>query len=57
MTYKWSTYQFKGDANKVGEELEQVSGIKGLRFCHTGRFIVSCNNLDAVYKVLDKLCQ
>lgn len=44
-------------AGKVDEELEQVSGIKGLRFCHTGRFIVSCNNLDAVYKVLDKLCQ
>ena len=41
----------------VDEELEKVSGIKGLRFCHTGRFIVSCNNLDAVYKVLDKLCQ
>lgn len=42
---------------KVGEELEKVSGIKGLKFCHTGRFIVSCSNLTAVYKVLDKLCQ
>ena len=41
----------------VGEELEKVSGIKGLSFCHTGRFIVSCNSLDTVYKVLDKLCQ
>ena len=41
----------------VGEELEKVSGIKGLTFCHTGRFIVNCNSLETVYKVLDKLCQ
>ena len=44
-------------AGLAGSELEEVSKIKGLRFCHTGRFIVSCNNLDTVYKVLDKLCQ
>ena len=43
-------------AGLVGEELEKVSGIKGLSFCHTGRFIVSCNSLETVYKVLDKLC-
>ena len=43
-------------AGLAGSELEEVSKIKGLRFSHTGRFIVSCNNLDTVYKVLDKLC-
>ena len=44
-------------AGLQNEELENVSGIKGLRFCHTGRFIVSCNDLDAVYKVFDLLCK
>lgn len=44
-------------SGKVGEELEKISGISGLTFCHTGRFIVSCKNLDCVYKVLTKLCQ
>ena len=39
------------------EELENVSKIKGLRFCHTARFIVSCNNIDAVYEVLETLCK
>lgn len=39
------------------KELEDVSKIPGLRFCHTGRFIVSCNDLDVVYKVLDLLCK
>lgn len=36
-------------------ELEKVSNIKGLTFCHTGRFIVSCRNISVVYQVLDKL--
>lgn len=40
-----------------GEELEKVSSIKGLTFCHTGRFIVSCKDLKSVYKVLEKLCK
>ena len=40
-----------------GEELEKVSGIKGLRFCHVGRFIVSCDTYDAVLQVLNKLCK
>ena len=40
-----------------GEKLENVSGIKGLRFCHIGRFIVSCDSLDCVYQVFDKLCK
>ena len=39
------------------EELVDVSKIEGLRFCHTGRFIVSCDSLDTVYKVLDLLCK
>ena len=44
-------------AGLVGEELEKVSGIKGLKFCHSARFIVSCKTLDAAYEVLNKLCQ
>ena len=44
-------------AGLQNEELEEKSGIKGLRFCHTGRFIVNCSSLEAVYKVLDLLCQ
>lgn len=38
-----------------GEELQQVSGIKGLNFCHTARFIISCRDLDTVYEVFDKI--
>lgn len=38
-------------------ELETVSGIKGLKFCHRGRFIVSCESKEVVYKVLDLLCK
>lgn len=37
------------------EELEKVSGIEGLTFCHTARFIVSCRDLNTVYKVFDKI--
>lgn len=39
------------------EELEEVSGIEGLRFCHSARFIVSCKTIEAVYQVLDLLCK
>ena len=39
------------------EELEEVSGIEGLRFCHSARFIVSCTTIEAVYQVLDLLCK
>lgn len=38
-------------------ELENISGIPGLRFCHTGRFIVNCTSLDTMYKVLDIVCK
>ena len=39
------------------KELEEVSKIPGLRFCHTARFIVSCKDLNVVHKVLDLLCK
>lgn len=35
-------------------ELEEVSGIKGLRFCHSTRFLVTCDSLDAVKQVIEK---
>lgn len=44
-------------AGLEGKELEEVADIKGLRFCHVGRFIVSCSSLDTVMLVLHKLCQ
>ena len=44
-------------AGLQGKELEDVSNISGLRFCHTARFIVSCDTIEAVYKVLDLLCK
>ena len=43
-------------AGKDEDELKEVSNIEGLRFCHLGRFIVTCDNINAVYQVLDKLC-
>ena len=39
------------------EELERVSGIEGLRFCHTGRFIVNCKDYIAMTKVLEEVCK
>lgn len=44
-------------AGLSGEKLEKISNIKGLKFCHLGRFIVSCENIDTVYKVLNFLCK
>lgn len=41
----------------TGEELETISGIKGLRFCHSARFIVNCDSLDTVYKVFSEICK
>lgn len=43
-------------AGLQNEELEEVSGIPGLRFCHTGRFIATCETEEAVYQVLQLLC-
>lgn len=44
-------------AGLQGIELEEISGISGLNFCHTGRFIVNCSSLDAMNKVLDIVCK
>ena len=41
-------------AGLEGKELEEISNIKGLKFCHAGRFIVSCETLESVYEVLEK---
>lgn len=38
-----------------GEELEKVSGIKDISFCHSNRFLVTCNTKEAAYQVLDKV--
>jgi len=42
-------------AGLEGEELERVSGISGLTFCHSTRFLVSCKDLDTVYQVFGKI--
>ena len=42
-------------AGLENEELESVSGIKDILFCHIGRFIVSCNTLESVYNILNKV--
>lgn len=44
-------------AGLQNHELEEKSGIPGLRFCHSGRFIVNCENLDSVYQVLSFMCK
>ena len=44
-------------AGLQGIELEEASGISGLNFCHTGRFIVNCNSLDTMNKVLEVVCK
>ena len=58
LTDKTARLLFKEEwAGKTEEELEEVSGIKGLRFCHTGRFILTCDTKETVEKVLDLLCK
>ena len=44
-------------AGLTNQTLEEVSGIKGLRFCHSACFIVNCVSLEAVKEVLEKICQ
>ena len=39
------------------QELEEKSGIEGLRFCHSARFIVNCENLDSACQVLSYMCK
>lgn len=43
-------------AGKSEEDLKEISHIDGLRFCHAGRFIVTCDDLNSAYQVLDQLC-
>ncbi len=42
-------------AGLENEELEKVSGIKGLTFCHANRFLVVCNTKEAAYQVLHEM--
>ena len=44
-------------AGLQGKELEEVSGITGLNFCHTGRFIVNCSSFEAMTSVLSIVCK
>ena len=44
-------------AGLENEELEKVSGIKGLKFCHVGRFIINCENIKTVENVFEKICK
>lgn len=44
-------------AGLEGEELENISGIQGLKFCHNGRFIVNCSSFDTMKRVLDIVCK
>lgn len=37
-------------AGKENEELEEVSGIDGLRFCHKGRFLISADTAETCIK-------
>ena len=41
-------------AGLVDDELEQVTGITGARFCHSTRFLVSCDSLETALKLIDK---
>ena len=41
-------------AGLVDEELENVSGIKGLRFCHSTRFLATCDSLETAKLVIEK---
>ena len=41
-------------AGLVDEELERVSGIKGLRFCHATRFLATCDSLETAKLVIEK---
>ena len=36
------------------QDLERVSGIKGLTFCHSTRFLVSCDTLETAKIIIEK---
>lgn len=42
-------------AGLENKELEKVSNIKDISFCHSGRFLVTCKTKEAAYQVLDQL--
>ena len=42
-------------AGKTDNELEEISGIKDLIFCHIGRFIISCKTKEAAIKAVEKI--
>ena len=39
------------------EELEKKSGIKDINFCHSNRFLVTCNTKEAAYQVLKEVLE
>ena len=38
-----------------GKELEKVSGVKGAKFCHSGRWIAAANSRKAAEKMMEKI--
>ena len=42
-------------AGLTGRELEEVSHIKGLTFCHKNRFIMGCDTLETAIKVVEQI--
>ena len=39
------------------KQLEEVTGIKDVEFCHIGRFLMTCKTKEAAYQVLEYLLQ
>ena len=42
-------------AGLENQELEKITGIKDVTFCHSGRFLMTCKTKEAAYKVLEKV--
>lgn len=42
-------------AGLENQELEKITGIKDVAFCHSGRFLMTCKTKEAAYKVLEKV--
>lgn len=42
-------------AGLAEEELVKTSGIKGIKFCHQTRFLVSCDTLETAKKIIEKV--
>ena len=52
------TYRLSFPENWAGlenQELEKITGIKDVTFCHSGRFLMTCKTKEAAYKVLEKV--